>query len=78
MPGAYLTTRDRRTAIRLLGVLQDNLESSIDSLVVPGTNDCGEHAPDYERESLRVDRADWRAAEDLIAKLSRGAKKEKV
>jgi hypothetical protein len=72
MPGAYLTTRDRRTAIRLLGVLQGELGRAIESVVVPGTNE----AMPEDAAGLAEDRRDWRAAEDLIAKLSR--KKEAI
>jgi hypothetical protein len=70
MPGAYLTTRDRRTIIRLLGLLQDHLESAIESVIVPGT---GEADPDEPEDvaGLAQDRRDWRAAEILIGKLTK-------
>lgn len=74
MPGAYLTTRDRRTVIRLLGLLQDHLESAIESVLVPGTNEANPYDPE-EVAGLARDRGNWRAAEMLIGKLSKPRKK---
>jgi hypothetical protein len=70
MPGAYLTTRDRRTVIRLLGLLQDHLESAIESVIVPGTGEANPEEPEDVAGLIR-DRRDWRIAETLIGKLTK-------
>lgn len=70
MPGAYLTTRDRRAVIRLLGLLQEHLESAIESVIVPGTGEANPHDPE-EVAGLAQDRRDWRTAETLIGKLTK-------
>lgn len=62
-----LTYREIGILIRLLGLLQTHLESGIESVLIPGTSDPMADSLD-EIENLRLDRRDWRKAEDLIAK----------
>ena len=64
-----LTQRDTYRLISLLGLLQDHLESAIESSLVPGTNE-----PDPAEENsvldVRRDRHTWKQAEAMIQKLS--------
>jgi hypothetical protein len=76
MPGAYLTTRDRRTVIRLLGLLQDHLECAIESVIVPGTNEPNPYDLE-EVAGIAQDRRDWKTAETLIGKLTKPRKEGK-
>ena len=64
-----ITPRDRRQLINLLGLLQDHLESAIESSLVPGTN---QPDPADEAAVLDVfrDRHTWKQAEVMIQKLS--------
>ena len=66
---AVLTKRERKELVRLLGILQDHLESAIDSSLIGGTR-LPMHGA--EREVAR-DRKDWRTAEDWVMKLTRPA-----
>lgn len=65
-----LTLRDRRQLVRLLGLLQDHLESAIESCLVPGTSEP--MANTDEAINVECDRRDWRAAEKWVGKLSKG------
>jgi hypothetical protein len=63
-----LTKREVSTLIRLLGVLQTNLESAIESSTLPdGSFD--EHATPELKRDIAKDRRDWKQAEELVAKL---------
>lgn len=62
-----LTRRDARTLVRLLGVLQTYLESAIETNTVDGRAMPGDA---YTEGLLRMDRRDWRLAEDMVLKLS--------
>ena len=63
-----LTKREVSTLMRLLGVLQTNLESAIDSSVLPdGSFD--KHATPALKADIAKDRRDWRLAEELVKKL---------
>ncbi len=74
-----VTQKDARALVRLLGVLQTHLESAIEAslvpgavtLIAPGTSDVPDPA---DRPAVAKDRRDWRAAEDLIMKLTKGHK----
>lgn len=50
----------------MLGLLQDHLESAIESALIPGTTDC---APE-DRAGVNEDQMNWKLAELWIAKLS--------
>jgi hypothetical protein len=63
---ANLKDADARTMVRLLGLLQDHLESAIESCLLPGATDPGEE----HRLDVARDRRDWRAAETLVKKLT--------
>lgn len=62
-----LSPSDARTAIRLLGILQDNLESFIECHTLDGKLTGRE--PAWERREIARARRHWRTAEDLILKL---------
>lgn len=65
-----LTRREISTLIRLLGVLQTNLESAIESNTLEGKFNGKPMAGDVNAaHNLRYDRRDWRLAEDLVKKL---------
>jgi len=64
-----LAKRETRQAVRLLGLLQDHLESAIESSLVPGTNQPMDTDGDA-KINVAADRRDWWAAERLVAKLS--------
>ncbi len=68
-----LTKLQARAVIRLLGVLQTHLESAIETSVIGGKLD-GEPDPRDKAavHNVRLDRRDWRVAEDLIIKLEAG------
>jgi hypothetical protein len=67
-----LSNTEARRTVKLLGVLQDNLESSIESSVHPDTNE-----PDPEDAGhVAADRKLWRQAENLIKRLTKGVKTE--
>lgn len=63
-----LSRTDRATMVRLLGILQDHLESCIETGIVKET---GEPMPGdtLHIASVAKDRRDWRTAEDMIKKL---------
>lgn len=62
-----LAKREVSTVIRLLGVLQTNLESAIDSNTLAN----GKPMPGdvNAAHNLRLDRRDWRMAEAMVKKL---------
>lgn len=60
-----LTKKDARQLIRLLGLLQDHLESAIDSALVPGTSE----AMPEDQAGVAKDRKDWRLAEALKVRI---------
>jgi hypothetical protein len=72
----FLTRREVSTLIRLLGVLQTNLEAAIDSNTVGETGKPMAGDRD-SAQNLRMDRRDWRLAEDLVMKLDRIRKRSK-
>ena len=63
-----LTRREISTLIRLLGVLQTNLESSIETACLPGTK-----TPDPRdvnaAHNVKLDPRDWKQAEEMVKKL---------
>lgn len=60
-----LSRSERRQLVRLLGLLQENLECAIETSCIPGTADVmPEDLPD-----VAEDRKNWRAAENWIARL---------
>jgi hypothetical protein len=61
-----LSRREVVTLIRLLGKLQDHLESAIESCMVPGTNKVSDL---WEKRGVAIDRKDWRQAETFVSKL---------
>lgn len=65
-----LTKKDRRLAIRLLGLLQTHLESAIESSTLAD----GRIQPKdpIAAQNVPIDRRDWKAAEDLVKKLEAG------
>ena len=63
-----LSRTDKSTIVRLLGVLQDHLESAIESSLVPKTNEPMPEDATAIAEVAR-DRRTWRQAEDMIKKL---------
>jgi hypothetical protein len=60
-----LTARDRRSLIRLIGILQTHLESAIECSRLPGS-DVAQRG--YKRQFAK-DRADWRTAEEWVKRL---------
>lgn len=64
-----LNHSERRVLLRLLGKYQDLLESSMGSLVVPGSQDPGPHASADDRAQLADDLRDWTMTETLILRL---------
>jgi hypothetical protein len=65
-PGCLtINNRERKELIRLLGLLQTHLESTIESCLIPGTN---EGAPE-DQAGILEDRTDWRVAENLVIRL---------
>jgi hypothetical protein len=62
--GMVLGPRNGRRLIRLLGLLQDNLESAIKSCLV------GDVVHEPFKGLVRLERKRWREAEDMIALLS--------
>lgn len=70
-PGSIvLTKKERRTAIRLLGLLQTHLESAIESHTLMD----GAIQPNdpIAAENVPIDRRDWKQAEGLVKKLEAG------
>lgn len=67
MSKVTLSSRERATLIRLLGMLQDHLEGSIESSTI-GAFMEGE--TEATKRDVALNRRDWRLAEDLVAKLS--------
>lgn len=70
-PGSIvLTKKERRSAIRLLGLLQEHLESAIES----STLKDGTIQPNdpIAAKNVPIDRRDWKAAEGLVKKLEAG------
>ncbi len=63
-----LTKRDMARLTRLLALLQDHLESAIETALVPGTNQPDPRDEAQVRQVQR-DRRDWREAEDYVRKL---------
>lgn len=69
-----LSGRELATAIRLLGLLQDHLESAIDGETIEGKDPKD---PDIKNQLAR-DRRNWKHAEGLVKKfdaIRRSAKK---
>lgn len=62
-----LTDQERRAVVRLLGALQDHLESVIECRVVPGETEPREP---HLRPIIAQDRRDWQAAEKLVKRLT--------
>jgi hypothetical protein len=62
-----LTQSERKQLIRLLGLLQDHLESSIETALIAGTS---EPAPEDE-PGVREDRENWKLAERWVKWLKR-------
>jgi hypothetical protein len=72
-----LTRAEISRLIRLLGVLQNNLESAIDSSTLPdGSFD--KHADPSLRRAVGRDRRDWKQAEDIVKKLDAARRKGRV
>lgn len=57
-----LETKEARGAVRLLGVLQNELEITIDSNWIPGQ--------DSQPKEIRDAQRNWKAAEELVATLT--------
>jgi len=68
-----ITQREARTLIRLLGLLQSHLESVIESLLDPATN---QPRPDDLAgvAQVRLDRRNCKQAEELVKKLDHGSR----
>jgi hypothetical protein len=64
-----LTKREARRIVKLLGVLQEALESIIESMIVPGTGEP-DPAVDWECEEVAVARRQLGQAEKLIGRLT--------
>jgi hypothetical protein len=64
-----ITPREKRQLIQLLGLLQDHLESAIESTLVPGTNEP-DPADEVTVSDVWRDRQVWKQAEGMISKLS--------
>jgi hypothetical protein len=62
-----LEPREAKTLVRLLGELQNDLESSIDSCLLPGQTKPRNRSL---AASVARDRRMWKEAEELIAKLT--------
>jgi hypothetical protein len=63
-----ISTSQRRRIVWLLGQYQELVESMVDSLIVPGTNDANPHCAD-EVAVLAEARRNWQRAEKLVARL---------
>ena len=61
-----LTKRDLAELVKLLGYLQDRLETEIDCHNQPGMNEPSD--PD-DAKIVRQARAKWRRAEEMVKKL---------
>ena len=70
-PGSIvLTKKERRLAIRLLGLLQGHLESAIEShTLADGTIQPNDP---IAAQNVPIDRRDWKKAEGLVKVLSEG------
>ena len=68
-----ITKREARTLIRLLGLLQGALASSIEATIVKDTN---QPRPDDLAgiAQVRLDRRNWKQAEELVKKLDHGSR----
>lgn len=63
-----LTRRQIKTLVELLSLLQDGLESAIETATLPdGSFD--KHATRELKQDIARDRLAWRRAEDMIASL---------
>jgi hypothetical protein len=70
-----LSKPEARAAVRLLGVLQTILESSIDAMIVRGEK---EPRGPLDKARVRMDRAHWQAAENLIKTLTEPKRERKA
>lgn len=61
-----LTKRDRSEMVKLLGYLQDLLETEIDSNTIPGSRESSNSA---DAKIVRAARLKWRRAESMVKKL---------
>ena len=61
-----LRPRERKELVRLLGLLQNHLKSSIESAVIPGTND----GLSEDQAGIEEDRKNLRAADDWVTRLT--------
>ena len=52
--------------IRIIGLLQTHLESAIESVLIPGTNDTNDP---QEKAGLARDRRDWKQAEEFVKRI---------
>lgn len=68
-----ISKRDARSLLQLLGLLQDHLESAIESSLLPGIT---EPMPE-DAHNVLLDRRDWRAAERMVKKLERELARER-
>lgn len=60
------TKRDRAELAKLLGYLQDLLETEIDSNTIPGSRESSNPA---DSRIVRAARLKWRRAENMVKKL---------
>lgn len=61
-----ISNRNARLIVRMLGQLQEHLESAIETALVP----CTGQPMEQDKANVAADRRDWRRAETLIAILT--------
>lgn len=70
-----ISRQDARKLVRLLGILQEHLESAIESSIPPGAKDPDDPA---DQVNVNIDRRNWRKAEDFVSRFDGYARRGRL